>query len=70
MNNGPGMLGATTTSTTITETHVRTDIRWDPNYIKTVPGGLKLAAVVSVFSHLSMLLKLIIQPQIRTIEIG
>ena len=49
MNNGPGMLGATTTSTTITETHVRTDIRWDPNYIKTVPGGLKLAAVVSVF---------------------
>ena len=66
------MLGATTTSTTITETHVRTDIRWDPNYIKTVPGGLKLAAVVSVFSHLSIQFpKMNMIPLvINTIEMG
>merc|ERR1719369_2483075 len=36
----------TTTTTTITETHVQTNIRWDPNYVKSIPGGLKLAAVV------------------------
>jgi len=33
MNNGP-------------ETHVQTNIRWDPNYIKTIPGGLKLAGII------------------------
>ena len=34
-------------STTITETHVQTNIRWDPNYIKTKEGGLKLGAVLT-----------------------
>jgi len=31
---------------TVTETHVQTNIRWDPGYIKTIPGALKLGAVV------------------------
>ena len=31
---------------TVTETHVQTNLRWDPSYIKTLPGALKLAAVV------------------------
>jgi len=39
--------GNTTTTTTITETHVQTNIRFDPSYVKTIPGALKLAAVVS-----------------------
>ena len=46
MNNFNDPTIKTTTNTTITETHVQTDIRWDPNYIKTIPGGLKLAAVI------------------------
>ena len=46
MNNGPAM--ASSQTTTITETHVQTNIRWDPNYIKTIPGGLKLAGIVSL----------------------
>jgi len=36
MNNGPAMHMGTTT-TTITETHVTTNIRWDPGYITGVP---------------------------------
>ena len=47
MNNGPAMQ-QTTTTTKITETHVQTNIRWDPNYIKTIPGGLKVAGIVSL----------------------
>jgi len=31
---------------TVTETHVQTNIRWDPWYIKSIPGALKLAAVI------------------------
>jgi len=31
---------------TVTETHVQTNLRWDPGYIKTLPGALKLAAVI------------------------
>lgn len=31
----------------ITETHLQTNIRWDPSYLKSIPGMLKLAAVVS-----------------------
>ena len=38
--------GNTTTTTTITETHVQTNLRFDPSYVKTLPGALKLAAVV------------------------
>ena len=34
------------TNTSITETHVQTDIRWDPGYVKTIPGVLKGVAVV------------------------
>ena len=40
--------GNTTTTTTITETHVQTNIRFDPTYVKTLPGALKLAAVVRI----------------------
>ena len=38
--------GNTTTTTTITETHVQTNLRFDPSYVKSLPGALKLAAVV------------------------
>jgi len=34
------------TNTSITETHVQTDIRWDPGYVKTIPGILKGVAVI------------------------
>ena len=34
------------TKTQVTETHVQTNLRWDPGYIKTVPGGLKTAGVL------------------------
>jgi len=44
MNNGPAM--ASSQTTTITETHVQTNIRWDPSYIKTIPGGLKVAGII------------------------
>lgn len=30
----------------ITETHLQTNIRWDPSYLKSIPGMLKLAAVI------------------------
>jgi hypothetical protein len=43
-----GMIhGNTTTTTTITETHVQTNIRFDPSYVKTIQGALKVAVVVS-----------------------
>ena len=34
------------TKTQVTETHVQTNLRWDPGYIRTVPGGLKTAGVL------------------------
>ena len=39
--------GQTTTTTTITETHVQTNLRFDPSYIKTLPGILKVVCAVS-----------------------
>lgn len=36
-----------TTTVTSTETAVNTAIRWDPNYIRTIPGILKCVCVVS-----------------------
>ena len=47
MENGGMVRGQTTTTTTITETHVQTNIRFDPSYLKTLPGALKLVAIVS-----------------------
>ena len=41
-------MATTTTSTTVTETHVQTNLRWDPGYIRTIPGILKVAQVVSL----------------------
>jgi len=38
--------GQTTTTTTITETHVQTNIRFDPAYLKTIPGIVKLVCVL------------------------
>lgn len=32
------------TTQTVTETHVQTNLRWDPGYIKSIPGALKLGA--------------------------
>ena len=45
-------MATTTTSTTVTETHVQTNLRWDPGYIRTIPGMLKVAQVVSL--HISL----------------
>ena len=35
------------TNTTVSETHVQVNLRWDPGYVKTLPGALKVVAVVS-----------------------
>lgn len=34
------------TNTTISETHVQVNLRWDPGYVKTLPGALKVVAVL------------------------
>jgi len=39
-------MATTTTATTVTETHVQTNLRWDPGYIRTIPGMLKVVQVV------------------------
>ena len=52
--------GNTTTTTTITETHVQTNLRFDPSYVKTLPGALKLAAVVRTYSRILNLSPLIL----------
>ena len=41
----------TTTTTTVTETHVQTNLRWDPSYVKTIPGMLKAGAVVRIIDN-------------------
>lgn len=38
-----------TTTTVSTETTVQTNLRYDPSYIKTRPGNLKVAQLVSNF---------------------
>ena len=53
MNNFAEPATTTTTRTTVTETKVNLAIRWDPSYIKEIPGMLKIAAVVSQVSFLS-----------------
>ena len=35
------------TNTTITETHVQVNLRWDPEYLKTTPGVIKAVVIVS-----------------------
>ena len=35
------------TNTTVSETHVQVNLRWDPGYVQTLPGALKVVAVVS-----------------------
>lgn len=35
------------TNTVITETHVQVNLRWDPSYIKTLPGGLKAGVIAT-----------------------
>jgi len=46
MNNFAEPATSTTTRTTVTETKVNLAIRWDPSYIKEIPGMLKIAAVI------------------------
>ena len=41
--------GQTTTRTTVTETQVQTNLRFDPSYLRTVPGILKLGALVRFY---------------------
>ncbi len=43
--NPAGAGTSTTTTTTVTETQVQTNLRWDPSYVRTVPGMLKVAVV-------------------------
>ena len=50
MNNFAEPSATTTTRTTVTETKVNLAIRWDPSYIKTIPGMLKIGAVVGQVS--------------------
>lgn len=38
-----------TTTTVTTSTTVQTNLRYDPLYLRTVPGILKLCQVVSIF---------------------
>uniref|UniRef100_A0A170WWN5 Cklf-like protein marvel transmembrane domain-containing protein 4 n=1 Tax=Triatoma infestans TaxID=30076 RepID=A0A170WWN5_TRIIF len=44
----PGFPGQHTTTTTVTtsNTNVQTNIRYDPSYIKTIPGMLKCAQII------------------------
>lgn len=45
-----GFPGQHTTTTTVTSnTTVQTNIRYDPIYIKTIPGILKIVQIVSTF---------------------
>ena len=42
------------TNTQITETHVQVNLRWDPTYLKTIPGILKCLVLVGniiLFPH-------------------
>ena len=41
--------GQTTTRATVSETQVQTNLRFDPSYLRTIPGMLKLAAVVRFY---------------------
>lgn len=43
-----GFPGQHTTTTTVTSsTAVQTDLRFDPSYVRTIPGILKIAQMVS-----------------------
>lgn len=45
----PGYAGGRhTTQTTIQTTSVQTNIRYDQTYIRTIPGALKIAQIVSI----------------------
>lgn len=43
-----------TTRTIVTETHVAPQIRYDPTYIKTIPGIIKIVCIVSIIYHTVM----------------
>ncbi|KAL3281805.1 hypothetical protein HHI36_005006 [Cryptolaemus montrouzieri] len=45
----PGFPGQHTTTATYSSTHVVTTIRWDPTYIQTLPGILKIVQIVCSF---------------------
>merc|ERR1719348_944567 len=42
----PGGAGSGTTTTRVSEINVRTDLRWEPAYLKTLPGALKAGVVL------------------------
>ena len=44
------------TNTTVTETHVQVNLRWDPGYVKTLPGAIKSVVIVSMKSREKYLL--------------
>jgi len=35
------------TNTTVTETHVQVNLRWDPGYVKTLPGAIKSVVILT-----------------------
>lgn len=47
----PGFPGQHSTTTTVksSSTAVDTTIRFDPSYIRTIPGYLKIAEIVSIY---------------------
>ena len=45
------------TNTTVTETHVQVNLRWDPGYVKTLPGAIKSVVIVSMKSREKYFLK-------------
>lgn len=47
-----GFQGRHTTTTSVTQTTISPEIRYDPSYIRTIPGILKCACLVSDFINL------------------
>jgi len=57
-----------TNRTTITETHVQTNLRWDPGYLKTVPGALK--GVLSILNVICFICIMCTTPWYKEAAIG
>ena len=47
----PSTVSRATGANTTTETKVNWSFQWDPSYIKTIPGYLKVGALVSTINY-------------------
>ena len=47
-----GFPGAYASTTVTSETRVSPEVRFDPSYIRTVPGMLKIACLVNIISSI------------------